>query len=567
MDHNTDAEEFELDLGVLSDEELVEFEALLVAEYKDKRATEELGQEDVSELKEIANVIQAVRAEGAFRAEQAEMDFAVDADEEFNAFADFLKKKKAKGAKAEAYDTGDAEDETDDTADEEEEMGAEETAPVSDIKGKNVNVIISPKGLEGDAPAAAARRSGTIVASADVRGYRAGQELNGLSDIAAAFMAKRPDVRGTDKGHDGARFLVASINSDYDTDRTLNMDLDSNMAKIQAVASPEAITASGGLCAPLTPLYELKVFGDAVRPLRDAIPAFRAERGGIRFMPPPVLDDLGGSVRKTTAAQDAAGYGDGEGQVAPKPSLHVTCPSEQVVKVDAYSRILTFGNLSARTYPEQVEAWLKLGMAEFARYTEQSLLDQLSIGSISLSANQVYGATFSLLEQVAITVTSFRHRHRSPNAVMRAVFPWWLKEIIRTDIAGQQPGDGLGRYNVSDAQINDWFSARGIVATFYQDASSANAVPFATPSDGNIDTWPGQAEWFVYPEGTWLFLDGGSLDLGLVRDSTLNSVNDYQVFYEEFFALAKVGPAESLRITSNICANGTYANGVTQRCD
>jgi hypothetical protein len=561
MDHNdtVDNEEFELDLSVLSNEELVEFEALLVSEYTAKRSTEELGQEDVQELREIANVISAVRAEATFRMEQESIDEIVGDASEFNAFSDFLKKKKAKKmAAAEMPEDEMVEDE------EEEEMGAEAPeAPAADIKGKNVNIVISPKGLDGDAPAATGRGTGNIVASADVRGFRAGQELSDLKEVAAAFMAKRPDVRGTDRGHDGARFLVASVNHAYDADRTLTMDLDANMQKINAVASPEAIIASGGLCAPLTPLYELRVFGDANRPVRDAIPAFRAERGGIRFMPPPVIGDLSGSVRITTAAQDAAGYGSGEGETAPKPSIHVTCPSEQTVKVDAYSRILTFGNMSARTYPEQVEAWLKLGMAEFARYTEQSLLDQLDTGSIAVTASQQYGTTWSLLKQVAVTVASFKHRNRVSSGVqMRALMPWWVKEIIRTDIAAQATGDGLNRYAVSDAQIADWFSTRGVTPTFYQDDSSAVAPSWSAPVAGGIQEWPTEVQWFLYPEGTWLFLDGGSLDLGLVRDSTLNSVNDYQVFYEEFFGLAKVGLDESLVITSTICPNGDTAGPI-----
>ena len=34
--------------------------------------------------------------------------------------------------------------------------------------------------------------------------------------------------------------------------------------------------------------------------------------------------------------------------------------------------------------------------------------------------------------------------------------------------------------------------------------------------------------------GTMVFLDGGTLELGIVRDSALNSTNDYQIFAESF---------------------------------
>lgn len=39
------------------------------------------------------------------------------------------------------------------------------------------------------------------------------------------------------------------------------------------------LVASGGLCAPFTPYYDMPAF--AARPIREALPAFTAERGGI----------------------------------------------------------------------------------------------------------------------------------------------------------------------------------------------------------------------------------------------------------------------------------------------
>jgi hypothetical protein len=40
----------------------------------------------------------------------------------------------------------------------------------------------------------------------------------------------------------------------------------------------ELLTASGGLCAPLTPVYKLPCAIDNVHPIRDAIPSFSAQR-------------------------------------------------------------------------------------------------------------------------------------------------------------------------------------------------------------------------------------------------------------------------------------------------
>lgn len=547
-------EEVEIDLSVLDDEELVEFEAVLTADYEEKRSVQELGADDLDELEAIKDAIQEVRAEMKKRVELAEADDVVSASEGDSFLAKIEARKAAKAAAAVAEVEAEVEDEA---------VEVETAKPEAAVAAEKVEakIEINPVGLKSDAKPEAERKS-NIVAAAGSRSTPAGARVPDLGAVAKLFTERRPEVRGTDKGSDGSRFLVASVLGDYSDDRRLGDDATENMVKINQVASPEAITASGGLCAPLTPYYELTVYGDAHRPVRDSLPVFQATRGGIRYMPAPRITDLQGSVRRTTAAQDAAGYTNQSpaGSTAPKPCLHVTCESEQQCIVQAVSRCLTFGNMGARTYPEQVEAWLKLGLAEFARYTEIELLNAISAASTTLAAGQIYGPTYSLLDQVSLIVNSFRARHRlSSDRKLRVLMPFWATEIIRADIAAQAPGDGLARYNISDAQILDWFSARGAVVTFFQDNTTAAGAPWTDPVvSGGLQSWPNNLEWFIFPEGTFLYLDGGSLDLGLVRDSTLNSQNDYQIFYEEFFGLCMIG-LESFRVVSEVCPNGEYA--------
>jgi hypothetical protein len=55
-----------------------------------------------------------------------------------------------------------------------------------------------------------------------------------------------------------------------------------------------------------------------------------------------------------------------------------------------------------------------------------------------------------------------------------------------------------------------------------------------------------------------LFLDGGTLDLGIIRDSTLVGTNDYKMFVETFEGIAMVG-VEALAVTSTINVNGAAA--------
>jgi antitoxin component of MazEF toxin-antitoxin module len=577
-------EEVEIDLGLLSDEELSEFEAVLVADYEETRGKEELGADDVSELAAIKDTLTAVREEMGIRIELAESDDVVAQVQGDSFLAKIEARKAAKAAAdaeeaeaaeaaaaAEAEATAAAEAEAAEAAADAEVAEPVAEAKVADVEG-SAKIEIKPVDLKGDTKEESKKGSG-IVAAAGSRSVAAGSELPDFSAVAKLFTERRPEVRGSDKGTDGSRYLVASVNGEYSEDRILGDDVTENMAKINAVASPEAITASGGLCATLTPYYQLTVYGDAHRPVRDSLPVFKATRGGIRFQPAPHLTDLQGSTRRTTAAQDAAGYTnqDPAGSTAPKPSLHVTCEAEQTAIIQAISRSLTFGNMGARTYPEQVEAWIKLGMAEFSRYAETELLNAISTASTALAAGQIYGSTYSLLDQVSLITTSFRARHRlSSNTKLRVLMPFWATEIVRADIAAQDAAAGLARYNVSDAQIADWFSARGANVTFFQDHTTTAGAPFTHPVvAGGLQSWPNNLEWFIFPEGSFLYLDGGSLDLGLVRDSTLNSQNDYQIFYEEFNGLAFIGQ-ESYKVTSEVCPNGETWNGgstaITRAC-
>jgi len=82
---------------------------------------------------------------------------------------------------------------------------------------------------------------------------------------------------------------------------------------------------------------------------------------------------------------------------------------------------------------------------------------------------------------------------------------------------------------------------------------------FADESAGALDDFPNDVQWALYVEGEFLHLDGGVLELGIVRDSTLNSTNDFQVFGETFENVARIGPTQgALWVTSAICPNGTF---------
>ena len=533
------------DLSELDFEELSALEEALMEEFTDRSANQQFTEDSMQELRDVVAALDIVREEAANRQEFSALnelattkwvsDFAVAEKKEAPEPASMKESSEPASAETEATS---ADGEMTKTPKE----FAVETEAVEEI---------TPEGLASTSVPAEPKRNMGITASADVPGYSAGQELGDLTDVAAALMAKRSHVRGTDRGNDGYQYLVASIATrEYDEAHTLGNDAIMNLNRIEEAIAPEALVAGGGIKAMLTPYYELTVFGDSVRPVRDALVGFRADRGGIRFIPAPVIGTTSPGVNVYAESVDASAtpYGSGKGSVT------VSAGSEQTVKVDVIPRIMKVGNLMARTYPEMVAAWTKLLLAQHAREAETNLLDKLLAGSTAVSAAQTYGVAQSLLPQLDQLVAAYRSRHRIASSVrFRAILPFWVKDLIRSDIARRQFGSDFA---LPDSAITEYFSVRGVNVTFHYDESSTTSSIFADQTTTPLLKYPTSVEWFLFPEGTWLFLDGGSLDLGLVRDSTLNSTNDYTLFAETFESAARVG-TQSLKVLSTLVPDGS----------
>jgi hypothetical protein len=96
------------------------------------------------------------------------------------------------------------------------------------------------------------------------------------------------------------------------------------------------------------------------------------------------------------------------------------------------------------------------------------------------------------------------------------------------DLTLSMPGDGT--LNVAAAEIEGYLSARGVSITFSPDLNVYGTQSGSAAMNEFTDTFT----WYIFAEGTFLFLDGGTL------------------------GVAKVG-VESLVVTSTISVNGVAA--------
>jgi hypothetical protein len=401
-----------------------------------------------------------------------------------------------------------------------------------------------------------------VTAGADLPGFAMGSEIRSQRDLAEAFSRRIDTMRGI-RGGDGDKIIVASakLAEMINSDRHLSLNApEVNLQRVMDVMKPSAIVAAGGLGAPEESRYELFGAGDTDRPVRDMLPVFTTDRGGVRFMRPPTLNDVNGVVGIWTVQNDIDAV---TNPAIRKPSFRVAPGPEIVVDIQAITMIMTFGNLMSRAYPELVARHTDLGQIAQARVAEQQLLTQIGALSTQVSGRtQKLGAIREVLRSCAQATASYRNRHRIAAAVpMRAIFPVWFREVLRADLASQHPGDGLDIFELADARIDGFFRSRNINVTWAMDGEAGQDYSSITKTGGGaggglgIADFPTNVVWYLFVDGTFAFMDGGTLDLGLVRDSTLNAANDYQMFVETFENVVKFGH-ESLRVVSPLVPTG-----------
>lgn len=383
-----------------------------------------------------------------------------------------------------------------------------------------------------------------ITAGADIPGYTAGGTMSDYDEIAQAMVSRLHGLRRV-KGGDGEQHIVASITTKYPEARTLTQDTDSNVAKIKAVSSPEAIIASGGHSTPFEVRYDIFSFGSTDRPIRDALPRFGADRGGIRYIQPPVLSEYGDAVGVWTNATDTNPGTD------VKASLTVSAATELTVATDAVTLQLQFGNLMTRAYPELVARHNELALIQHAREAEQYLAGKIASGSTAVTTTSLIGVARDFLVQIGRAGAAYRSRHRlDPQMPLRVIAPVWIKDAMVADLALAMPGDNTLN---ATGEIDGYLASRNVNITWSHDLNV-----FGSQGVGAMNEFADSFTWYMFAEGTFLFLDGGTLDVGIIRDSTLVGTNDYKMFIETFEGVAKVG-VESLAVTSTISVNGVAA--------
>lgn len=454
------------------------------------------------------------------------------------------------------------------------ELGDEtDTGPIAASRGlvRGVNVPARSR------PRSTTRGAGggfTLVAS----GAPGRQAFNNLDEVHAALYETWSSLRHSS---DVSPHTVASI--DYTdaypaerrigggdafevSERLLGYVADRN--EQMRTRSGGVLLASGGVPGPPEPNYAVITFGQADRPLRDGLPSVLMRRGSTIYNISPVLssvllDTAAGAIGTVTSAQDLA--------TATKNVQEVPAPVQKTVTVEAETMRWSQGNFADRFLPEWFAGFMKLGQVAFARHNEALRLADIKTNCTQYTDSIAhFGAYRDLKRQVLGEMEQLEDLIRDFSQPMCLLLPEYVPALLATDLIAQQPGDEA--YNVTEesvrADVESWDPSLHVI--WLKDSIRGRLT---TTPGGQSPRSPGfdeDVEWALFPEGAFVYGDGGQLDLGILRDTVVSATNRFQTFYEGWECiLPLVDKSICFWNTSSLCANGASqaAAAVTGTCE
>lgn len=327
-----------------------------------------------------------------------------------------------------------------------------------------------------------------------------------------------------------------------------------------------SLVAAGGWCAPSETIYDLCELES-----RDgllSVPEITINRGGINFTQGPDFssiysatgfcfteqDDIDGTYAPGATPEDPNVEGD-------KPCYHIECPEFDEERLDVCGLCLTAGLLQARGYPEVIARVLRGALVGHDHRMNANVIAKMVAGStaVTMPSPQV-GATAPVLTAIELQVEHLRTVNRmSRNATLEAVFPMWVHGVIRSDLSRRL---GVDMLSVTNAQINAWFTQRGVAPQFVYDWQD-----IATTAASGFTQWPTTVDFLLYPAGTWVKGAADVITLDTIYDSVGLGQNNYTaLFTEEGYLMAKMCH-DSRVVTVSICPDGSTGAGVDIDCD
>ena len=559
--------EFPEDFSAVSDDDLNALHDRAVETFNGLYGDgSDLTEDDVNVLASLTEGIEAVQAEKSTRHEAAQERASRAAElaakvrpeqtEQLSAEVDPDEDEKPEGEDGE----DDPEAEEDEESPEDRPEGAGDTVTASAknrAARREVRVPVSRTRRHMPKAEASAGQATTMAdvafAAGEGTGYAPGTGIDWMG--AASIIEKR--LRSFNQGsyqaanragkHMRQQMSVMGIRKPIEADLVINDESFSHVNEVLTRATQESrlpgnsLVASGGWCAPSETLYDLLEMES-----RDGIfslPEVGVTRGGIRRTLGPDFADIYSAITgfHYTEDQDIAGeYGvgvDGVGNdtAGEKPCYKIECPEFEEFRLDVIGLCLTAGLLQQRGYPEVIARTIRGALVAHDHRIAAKTLAEIESQSTAVTMGAVSGAAAPILQAIELQVEHLRYTSRiSRSTTIEGVFPYWVRGAVRADLADR---NGVNLLDVSDAQINAWFSLRGIAPQFvynWQDVNTLGADEFIG--------WPDEVKFLLYPAGTWIRGSSDIITVDTLFDSTQLRSNDYTaLFTEEGWMVVRMG--------------------------
>lgn len=377
----------------------------------------------------------------------------------------------------------------------------------------------------------------------DGGGIRSGQPFRDMRELGRAMTAAR-EVLGPNPDST-ARAYVARVQRDprpvvLGDDGEMNLVMMDDLSNQIRRGEISMTAAAGPFCAPAEVIYDycdMEVGGLWVLPTVDAA------RGRRSYPRATSLADISGTWLADIGSQ-----------TNPKPCFVVPCGSDDTFSVTSYPTCLRFDNFTGRFYPERVAMITRqsLRMHEFVVQTAL-LAEARALAEVTNVQDSGGGFVVALVRALRHAAGFYRSKHfLPPNAPLEVVLPAWVPNAVATDIVTRDATDNL---EVLAARVVAIVEADNLRVQWINGDQPLPEEGWETVGGGSAADG-GRIEALMYSPGSLLRLDGGTLDLGVQRDSTRNAANQFDTFFEEWAGIARPCFAP-LRITNiRVCTSG-----------
>ena len=388
----------------------------------------------------------------------------------------------------------------------------------------------------------------SMVASAD------GAVISTTREFGERMIAAHETGR-TKKGGGRELFSVGQFSTKNTHPYTATDSLSDNFMELQRMRRDlegQSLTAAG-FSAPAQPVYDF--FSISTETGLVQLPTFNAPRGRVTFPVSPSFDTLYASQ----SISDALGgnpYTGAEDELGLSKSKYTPAnPSSTTCEVSGRPKIVEFSNFDQLFNPEFVSHMESETMRAHAHLVnEDHLIALVALATAVGGGNPGGGTLVNVSQIVGFEAKRYRDKYRmDPNAPLDLIAPAWLQDALAADVIARS---ATVDYANAVARANAVWTGLGVRVQYVWDWQSLLG----------FGAYPATVDLLFYAPGTFVRLDGGSIDLGIVRDSTLNLTNDFQTFAETFEGVCMPGHEAILIDDLTVCPIGAASSNAAITC-